>query len=136
MLSLRQIKYTKHIAQGMQKKDAAIAAGYAIKSVYRSLHSLNNSKVVQREIAALMDDGVVKSTGIANKEDRELLWTSIMNDPSFAVGMRLEASKLLGKAQGDFVIAKEVKLTNVNPVVMIPGNTPDEWEKHWEHSNE
>jgi hypothetical protein len=133
LLTVKQQKYALCIMEGMGQKEAALAAGYPAATIYNSLNSLNSSVQVARRLESLRK---AKGGTIANKEDRETLWTSIMNDTSYAVGMRLEASKLLGKAQGDFVIAKEVKLTNVNPVVMIPGNTPSEWEQHWENSNE
>ena len=132
-LSVMQLKYCRLIADGMKEPDAVLIAGYSPRSKFATLQKLKRSPRIKEQIAAFINSKTDKD--IADREDREKFWTSIMNDPSHTCGMRLEASKLLGKAQGDFIVIKKTDSSIGNPIVIMPNSTPAEWEKHWEKKN-
>lgn len=132
-LTVMQLKYCRLVADGMVELDAVLIAGYSPRSKFPTLQKLRKSPRIKEQIAAFINSRTDKD--IADREDREKFWTSIMNDPSHTCGMRLEASKLLGKAQGDFIIIKKIDSSTGNPIVVMPNNTPAEWEKYWEKKN-
>lgn len=133
-LTERQRNYAKLVAGGMDKKQAAIHVGYATTHINNTLAKLKESVKLQRLIEAY-NDAPVSSGDIANADDRQRFWTSVMNDPSFPPGTRLEASKLLGKSQGDFIDRKHIETSEkLNPVVILPNTTPEEWEEQWENN--
>lgn len=133
-LSVMQLKYCRLVADGMKELDAVLIAGYSPKSKSATLQKLRRSPRIKEQIIAFINSRTDKD--IADREDREKFWTQIMNDPSHTCGMRLEASKLLGKAQGDFIVVKKIDSSIGNPIVIMPNNTPAEWEKYWEKKND
>ena len=144
----KQAKYCVLKVQGVKDIDAVIGAGYSYVSRYQVLRKLNESDKVKEYIrqlktnAGLLDkanapkEEYVPSDEVATREDREKFWTEMMLNPQNSGPVRLEASKLLGKAQGDF---KENKATEEDkkksPVLVIPASNPEEWEEYWEKSN-
>jgi len=134
-LTARQVKYCRLVADGMSEPNAVLEAGYSTKGKYNTLNTLRNNHRVQAQINYYLKSE--QDNEIATKQDREKLWTSIMNDPAFTGGIRLEASKLLGKAQGDFITSSKVEHNIADkPVVLIPESSPKEWEEYWEKTND
>ena len=134
-LTGRQERYAQFIADGKTPDEAYDLCGYkGGKTRCVTMAQLQNSGRVSEKIRQLIDNK--KHKPIADREDREKFWTLIMNDASYPAGARLEASKLLGKSQGDFTISKKIEHSVGNPVVKIPNNSPAEWEKYWENNNE
>ncbi len=133
-LTSNQTRFTQLVASGMDEADAVNEAGYKTDNIHQILYKLNRNKRVQARIDMLRNKSKVDD--VADRGDREAFWTSMMNDPANSGSVRLEASKLLGKAQGDFVIVQKVETdVKVNPVMVIPEVSPEEWEKHWEDNN-
>lgn len=120
----------------MSEEDAILEAGYSPLSRFKTKANLRDNERVQQQIKRYKDNTEDEDI-IADSDDRQKLWTTIMNDPSFSGNIRLEASKLLGKAQGDFVVAKKIEHSvKDKPVILIPESSPKEWEKFWEKTNE
>ena len=132
-LTDKQIKYTELVAEGKDPLDAAVEAGYLPKFKHQTLNILKSNKRVNERIEILKGDVLDDDTKIASRTEREAFWTKMMTDPKNSGSIRLEASKLLGKAQGDFIDLKQID-TNVKtkPIIVIPNMTPDQWEKYWE----
>ena len=132
-LTDKQIKYTELVAEGKDPLDAAVEAGYLPKLKHQTLAILKSNKRVNERIEILKGDVLDDETKIASRTEREAFWTKMMTDPKNSGSIRLEASKLLGKAQGDFIDLKQID-TNVKtkPIIVIPNMTPDQWEKYWE----
>ena len=132
-LTDKQIKYTELVAEGKDPLDAAVEAGYLPKFKHQTLAILKSNKRVNERIEILKGDVLDDDTKIASRTEREAFWTRMMTDPKNSGSIRLEASKLLGKAQGDFIDLKQID-TNVKtkPIIVIPNMTPDQWEKYWE----
>ena len=135
-LTARQLKYARLVADGMSEKDAVLEAGYSPVSRKQTLLNLRDNPRVQEQIHYYKShQGEPEELVIADSEDRQRLWTAIMNDPSFSGNIRLEASKLLGKAQGDFTITKKVEHSSEKPIIFIPKASPKEWEEFWEDND-
>lgn len=132
-LTDKQIKYTELVAEGKDPLDAAVEAGYLPKFKHQTLNILKSNKRVNERIEILKGDVLDDETKIASRTEREAFWTKMMTDPKNSGSIRLEASKLLGKAQGDFIDLKQID-TNVKtkPIIVIPNMTPDQWEQYWE----
>jgi len=134
-LSIKQEMYASLIADGKTPDEAYFMCGYKSGSIKKTtLYNLQNSARVSEKIRQLIDNKRHKP--VADRDDREKFWTAIMNDASYPAGVRLEASKLLGKAQGDFTISKKIEHSVGNPVVKMPNSSPAEWEQYWEKNNE
>jgi len=135
-LSDKQIKYSQLVASGMEENLAVIEAGYIEEFKWQSLNKLKNNKRISARIEMLKSGEHLSVDEVASRADREAFWTSMMNDPKNSGNVRLEASKLLGKAQGDFIDRREVDTTIRNePVVLIPKISPEDWESFWEEKN-
>ena len=137
-LTARQMKFARLVADGMPDNEAVVEAGYCKTNYSKILSRLRDHAAINRLIEDYRNNkGNPKNGAIATKRDREILWTEMMNDPSFSPAARLEASKLLGKAQGDFTTKKEIEQTIISkPVVVVPNSSPEEWEEYWEKSND
>jgi len=80
--------------------EAAVAAGYSQRTArsqgQRLLTNADILKVVkEREKMNLADK-------IANRQERQKFWSSVMKDPQLSMRDRLKASELLGKSEADF----------------------------------
>ncbi len=94
--------------------EAAIAAGYSPKTAYS-----NGARLLKNaEVAAAVRRREEQRTAslIANREQREIFWSSVMNDGEELMKHRLKASELLGKAGGDFVTRTEVSGPGGSPL--------------------
>jgi phage terminase small subunit len=135
-LTQRQRDFAKLVAGGMKEEDAMAQVGYSKNYIPNTLYKLRNNKRIQ-ELIEKYKEGPVTDNVIANNIDRQMFWTSVMNDPSNTTGMRLKASELLGRSEGDFVDRRQVETTEKkNPIVKMPNTSPEDWEKQWEKANE
>ena len=98
--------------------EAAIAAGYSRKTA-RSIGQRILTNVDISEAIKAREDKELRHF-IANREERQRLWTEIMNDPEMKTSDRLRASELLGRSEGDFIERQAVELSgSIN--VFLPG---------------
>ena len=89
--------------------EAAIAAGYSRKTA-RSIGQRILTNVDISEAIKAREDKKLRSF-IASREERQRLWTEIMNDPEMKTSDRLRASELLGRSEGDFIERQAVELS-------------------------
>ena len=89
--------------------EAAIAAGYSRKTA-RSIGQRILTNVDIAEAIKAREDKELRHF-IANREERQRLWTEIMNDPEMKTSDRLRASELLGRSEGDFIERQAVELS-------------------------
>ena len=89
--------------------EAAIAAGYSRKTA-RSIGQRILTNVDISEAIKAREDKELRHF-IANREERQRLWTEIMNDPEMKTSDRLRASELLGRSEGDFIERQAVELS-------------------------
>lgn len=89
--------------------EAAIAAGYSRKTA-RSIGQRILTNVDVAEAIKAREDKELRHF-IANREERQRLWTEIMNDPEMKTSDRLRASELLGRSEGDFIERQAVELS-------------------------
>lgn len=68
---------------------------------------------------------------IADLEERMEFWSAMMRDVEEHSGMRLQASKLLGSACGDFIIKQEIDTKGSQAVLMVPFVSEEEWKKRF-----
>ncbi|MBQ9566014.1 MAG: terminase small subunit [Synergistaceae bacterium] len=112
MLNARQRRFVEsYVGNATQ---AAIAAGYSSKTAYS-----NGARLLKNaEVAAAVRKREEQRTAslIANREQREIFWSSVMNDGKELMKHRLRASELLGKAGGDFVARTEVSGPGGSPL--------------------
>lgn len=134
-LTQRQRDFAKLVAGGMEEHQAMLQVNYAPGHINNTLYKLRNNKRLQ-ELIEKYKEGPVTNNEIANLTDRQKFWTDVMNDPSNTTGIRLKASELLGRAEGDFVDKKQVETTEKkNPIVLAPNTSKEDWEKQWEKEN-
>jgi phage terminase small subunit len=98
-LTVRQRRFVEAYAGNATK--AAIAAGYSPKTAHRiGAENMQKPAIMQaiqaRETKAMR-------THIADREQRQAFWTSVLQDTEQAMRDRLKASELLGKSEGDFL---------------------------------
>lgn len=126
-LTTRQVKYAELVANGMDEKEAALEVGYSRNTIDQQLFKLrSNPKVADKiEYFKLHDGSITDNIG------RQQVWSDMMNDPANSKSIRLKASELLGKAQGDFVMKQEVKTTGSQSVIVVPNLTPEQWEEYY-----
>jgi phage terminase small subunit len=60
-------------------------------------------------VAEMQDDPL-----IATRVERQRWWTAIMRDPDAELAIRIRASELLAKSQGDFIVKVEAKIEHTN----------------------
>ncbi len=89
--------------------EAALEAGYSAKSAY----SIGQENLKKPEILKEIQNRNVREAmpKIANRQQRQEFWSSIMNDAEVDLSIRLRASELLGKSEADFT---EKVIGNVN----------------------
>jgi phage terminase small subunit len=66
---------------------------------------------------------------VADLEERMEFWTAMMRNTEEHSGMRLQASKLLGSACGDFIFKQEIDTKGSPAVLMVPFISEEEWRK-------
>lgn len=81
--------------------EAARMAGYAHPG------SQGHRLLKNAEIHAAIQERVDADSRVANRDDLQRFWTSVMEDTNQSMKDRLKASELLGKAQAAFVARVE-----------------------------
>lgn len=112
MLNARQRRFVE--AYTGNATEAAKVAGYSPKTAYS-----NGARLLKNDdVAAAIRERETQRTAslIANREQREIFWSSVMNDGKELMKHRLKASELLGKAGGDFVTRTEVSGPGGSPL--------------------
>ena len=91
--------------------DAARVAGYANPDV-AGCKLLRIPKV----LLMIQDREKIDSEmRIADREERQIFWTSLMREGNEKTPDRVRASELLGKSQADFIDRSEVRMAEVKP---------------------
>ena len=86
---------------------AAIRAGYSSRTAY----SIGNELLRKPEIKQAIDTVMTERRNklIATREQRQEFWTTVMTDEEQDMRIRLRASELLGKSEGDFTERVQVQ---------------------------
>ncbi|MCA9401782.1 MAG: terminase small subunit [Candidatus Omnitrophica bacterium] len=80
--------------------EAAIEAGYSVKTAYSiGQENLKKPEIIKEIQNRNMRESMPK---IANRQQRQEFWSSVMNDVEVDLSVRLRASELLGKSEADF----------------------------------
>jgi phage terminase small subunit len=107
-LTEKQRKFCEAFAgNGGNAHQAALSAGYA-KPTPEGVYCLRKPKI-QKALEHLRKS--TTNSAIMTREERQMMWTSVIKDKAERMDSRLKASELLGKAQGDFIDRVEVKNT-------------------------
>lgn len=102
VLSAKQQAWIDYYKQGRTATEAARLAGYKAKSdkAFQNIGSENLGKLGQH----IADrDAILESTRIADMQEINEFWTSMMRDASVEARDRIKASELRAKAAGAFV---------------------------------
>ena len=81
-------------------EQAALKAGYSKKCARQTGYKLLQNVQIQQYIAQKSDK--ISSENVANIQEIQSFWTTIMNDQDELTKNRLKASELLAKAKGMF----------------------------------
>lgn len=105
-LNSRQRKFAD--AYSGNAKEAAIAAGYSAKTA----KAQGSRLLAQPEVAAAIRarEDVEGAATIANRRQRQEFWTQVMRDEKIDIALRLRASELLAKSEGDFLERHQLEL--------------------------
>jgi len=107
-LTEKQRKFCEEFsANGGNALQAATVAGYK-KPHPEGVHCLQKA-TIQKALEELRKS--TTNSAIMTREERQMMWTSVIKDKAERMDSRLKASELLGKAQGDFIDRVEVKNT-------------------------
>jgi phage terminase small subunit len=84
--------------------EAARLAGYSGNA--NTLHVTGHDLLRNPTIKAAIDarEKTMLEPIIATRHNRQMFWTSVMNDKTVDLNVRLKASELLGKSQADFTL--------------------------------
>ena len=99
----REEKFARHYAEHGNAAAAARHAGYSCKND-RTTHAIGAEVLRRPRVAEKVAKykAELREKHIADREERQNFWTSVLNDPNQNMIHRLRASELLGKSQGDF----------------------------------
>ena len=97
-----------YIANGGNKEQAVIAAGYSERYARGNAHKLVANSGVQQMIQDR--NGEIANVRIADMEEINAFWTDIIRDESVHPQFRLKASELRARAAGAFVDRQEVRV--------------------------
>lgn len=103
-----------YIANGGNKEQAVIAAGYSARYARGNAHKLVANSGVQAIIQRRNDE--ISDSRIADMEEINAFWSEVMRDEAAKLQDRLKASELRAKAAGGFV--DKVALSGAVPVVI------------------
>jgi len=79
---------------------AAIKSGYSKKTAKLTGHRLITNDNIRQAIQER--NKVQDAPVIASRQDRQKFWSAMMNDKTADANVKLKASELLGKSEGDF----------------------------------
>lgn len=135
-LSLRQRDFAKLVGAGMDKTKAMKQVGYVEAHIPATLFKHSQNKELL-DLINKYTNNIIETDAISTKVDRQMFWTSTMNDPGFSIGMRLKASEMLGRSENDFIDRKQIETTEKkNPIVLTPSTSAKDWEEQWENIND
>lgn len=119
-LKERHRKFVENYMQnGGNGVEAARAAGY--RGTNKALASRAAELTHRPEVQAAIQTRVDNDPAVSTRQDRQRWWTEVMRDQRVGMKERIEASKLIARAQGDFVDRKEVSV-NGGVVIFLPDN--------------
>lgn len=94
--------------------EAALQAGYSPKTA--AFIGAENLKKPKINVAIKEREDKRLSPLIAKREERQEFWTSMMRDKTRKDDIRLKASELLAKSEGDFLERREITGPNGAPI--------------------
>ena len=94
--------------------EAALQAGYSPKTA--AFIGAENLKKPKINVAIKEREDKRLSPLIAKREERQEFWTSMMRDKTRKDDIRLKASELLAKSEGDFLERRELTGPNGSPL--------------------
>ncbi len=118
-LNERQQKFCEFYAKSGNATDAAIQAGYAVKSAGGNADKLLKNTKVSNYLAELSKN--TRTDAIATITDIKEFWTKVLESSEEEMPYRLKASELLVKSEGGFLDKVEhsgstiQRVINVNP---------------------
>jgi len=121
-ITLKQLKWVYYYGMTANATEAAKLAGYSGDQKQLGVIGSRNKK--NPKLTPLIEENEI-SPLIADRFERQATWTRWMRDKEEHMGMRIQASKLLGQAQGDFFISKEKIEKDKIAVIVVPENK--EW---------
>lgn len=86
--------------------EAALKAGYSPRTA--AFIGAENLKKPQIKEAIAEREKISSESRIADRQERQSFWTSVMRDPEEDMRNRLKAAELLGKSECDFAERVEV----------------------------
>lgn len=92
--------------------EAAVMAGYSEKTARSAGQRLLTNVDIQSAIRSREEER--RAVLIADRESRQAFWSAIMRDENEPMAVRLKASELLAKSEGDFL--EKVAVAQVTPV--------------------
>ena len=115
--------------------EAARLAGYSEKTAYSIGQELLNKPEIMERIQERESQRL--SEAIANREERQIFWSSIMRNTEEKTADRLKASELLAKSNGDFLERVQAMVTSTEMPrieVHFVGRDPETGE--WNYGDE
>lgn len=97
--------------------EAAITAGYSRNRASEIGYQLLQKTTVSDAIHER--EAIESRSRIATRQERQMFWTAIMFDETREVGIRLRASELLAKSEGDFLERVEVAGPPEPPIINV-----------------
>lgn len=95
-LTEKQLRFIENYAGNAS--EAARLAGYPPKYASR----IGSELMKDPRIRLKIQERKTKCSKIMTREERQIFWTSIVNDETLPIETRLRASELLGKSEADF----------------------------------
>ncbi len=116
-LNERQQKFCEFYAKSGNATDAAIQAGYAVKSAGGNADKLLKNTKVSNYLAELSKN--TRTDAIATITDIKEFWTKVLESSEEEMPYRLKASEVLVKSEGGFLDKVEHSGTTVQRVVNV-----------------
>lgn len=109
-MTAKQELFIREYLVDFNATQAAIRAGYSSRTAY----SIGNELLRKPEISQAIDAAMTERRNklIATREQRQEFWTAVMTDADEDMRVRLRASELLGKSEGDFTERVQVQDDN------------------------
>ena len=106
-MTAKQELFIREYLVDFNATQAAIRAGYSSRTAY----SIGNELLRKPEISQAIDAAMTERRNklIATREQRQEFWTAVMTDADEDMRVRLRASELLGKSEGDFTERVQVQ---------------------------
>lgn len=109
-LTEKQKAWVDYYKQGHTATEAARLAGYKAGS-NRSFASIGSENLIKLDKYIADRDAVLESPRIADMEEINAFWTTVMRDETAERRDRLKASELRARSMGAFLDRQEVVIT-------------------------